>query len=195
MLWSKSRPTSSGPLVALTLALVLCGTSPDWAAERVSLDVDLESSAASDRWVLPPKRGVRVSGGELVLDTVNRNGVRVFLRKLTLNDLTLSCKILVESKGPGVRAFEACFHSAGVASHQFVHVNRGVTILGWVSRESLWNPAWPMREKRMPGSTSRSNVKRSKFGSTSTAAWCSKGPTRIGSLAELDSVPAKLSCA
>ena len=148
MLWSKSRPTSSGPLVALTLALVLCGTSPDWAAERVSLDVDLESPAASDRWVLPPKRGVRVSGGELVLDTVNRNGVRVFLRKLTLNDLTLSCKILVESKGPGVRAFEACFHSAGVASHQFVHVNRGVTILGWVSRESLWNKAASVAQAR-----------------------------------------------
>ena len=100
MLWSKSRPTSSGPLVALTLALVLCGTSPDWAAERVSLDVDLESPAASDRWVLPSKRGARVSGGELVLDTVNRNGVRVFLRK-PIGSLSLSVRVSAMGVGRG----------------------------------------------------------------------------------------------
>jgi len=46
---------------------------------------------------------------------------------------SFNCKVLVESKGPGVRAFEVLFHSAGIASHQFVHVNRGAEILGWVS--------------------------------------------------------------
>ncbi len=141
MLWSKGRRTSSGPLLGLTLVLVLCSTSPVGGAERASVDVDLEGPAASDQWVIPPKRGARVSGGELILDAVNRAGVRVFLRKPTLSDLTLTCKIFVESKGPGVQAFEVCFHSAGVASHQFVHVNRGAAILGWVKRESLWNKA------------------------------------------------------
>jgi len=129
----------SWPVIGLPLALVLRGVLSVLAAERLALDVGLQGPLATNQWVLPSKGGATVSGGELILDTVNRNGVRVFLRKPTLSDLTLTCKVLVESKGPGVRAFEVCFHSAGIASHQFVHVNRSSAILGWASRESVWN--------------------------------------------------------
>ncbi|HJN11352.1 MAG: exo-alpha-sialidase [Pirellulaceae bacterium] len=141
MLWRKNWKSTYFPMIGLTLALVLWAMSPVWAAERGALDVELNGPQAADQWVFPPNRGASVSGGELILDTVNRDGVRVFLRQPTLSDLTLTCKVLVESKGPGVRAFEVCFHSAGVASHQFLHVNRASAILGWVSRESLWNKA------------------------------------------------------
>jgi len=123
----------------VTLALVICGTSPVWAAKRVALNVDLDGPAVAAQWVLSPKGGASITGGELVFDTLNRGGVRVFLRQPTLGDLRLSCKIFVESKGPGVRAFEVCFHSAGIASHQFVHVNRSAAILNWADRENSWN--------------------------------------------------------
>ena len=154
MLWRKIWKSMSCPIVGLTLVLGLCGALPV-CAERVALDVELNDSEAANQWVLPPNSGASVSGGELILDTVNRNGVRVFLRKPTLSDLTLSCKIYVESKGPGVRAFEVCFHSAGIASHQFVHVNRGAAILGWVSRESLWNKAASVANVRKEGRLAR----------------------------------------
>ena len=129
----------SRPTLGLTLGLVLfaAGTIP--AAEGVSLDVDLEGAAGAAQWVLPPKGGASVAGGELVLDTISRGGVRVFLREPILRDLTLTCKICIEPKGPGVRALEVCFHSAGIASHQFVHVNRSAAVLCWASRENSWN--------------------------------------------------------
>ena len=129
----------SHPIIGLALGLVAFATGPVLAAEDVSLDVDLEGSAAAARWVFSPTGGASVAGGELVLDTISRGGVRVFLREPILSDLVLTCKVFIESEGPGVRAFEVCFHSAGIASHQYVHVNRDAAILCWASRENGWN--------------------------------------------------------
>jgi len=129
----------SRPTVGLTVGLVLFGAAPVLAAEDVPLEVDLEGPAAAARWVLPPKSEASVTGGEMVLDTTGLGGVRVFLREPALSDLVLTCKLRVEPKGPGVRAFEVCFHSAGIASHQYVHVNRGAAVLCWANRENSWN--------------------------------------------------------
>ena len=127
------------PIAGLTLGVLLLATGPVPAAEGVSLEVDLEGPEAADRWVLPPKGGAGVTGGELVLDTISRGGVRVFLREPVLSDLILTCKVCIEPKGPGVRAFEVCFHSAGIASHQYVHVNRSAAILCRANRDNSWN--------------------------------------------------------
>jgi|GEM_PF-1252894 hypothetical protein len=139
MLWSKVQQSMFSRVTVWVLVFSLCGVSSVRAEKQLSLDVDLEGPAAAAQWVLQSHGGVSVGGGELVLDTVKRKGVRVFLRTPTLCDLTLTCKIFVESKGAGVRAFEVCFHSVGIASHQFVHVNRGSAILNWARRENGWN--------------------------------------------------------
>jgi len=127
------------PIAGLTLGVLLLATGPVPAAEGVSLEVDLEGPEAANRWVLPPKGGAGVTGGELVLDTISRGGVRVFLREPVLSDLILTCKVCIEPKGSGVRAFEVCFHSVGIASHQYVHVNRSAAILCWANRDNSWN--------------------------------------------------------
>jgi len=139
------------PIVGLILGLVLFATAPVLTAEGVSLEVDLEGHAAAAQWVLPPKGGATVTGGELVLDTIARGGVRVFLREPILSDLILTCKVFIEPEGPGVRAFEVCFHSVGIASHQYVHVNRSAAILCWARRENTWNEVVRVGCKRREG--------------------------------------------
>ena len=66
MSWRKNWKSTYCPMIGLTLALVLCGMLPVWAAERVALDVELNDPQAADQWVLPPNSGVSISGGEFI---------------------------------------------------------------------------------------------------------------------------------
>jgi hypothetical protein len=126
-------------LLTMIPGLVLLVAAATPAAERVALDVSLDGPAAAAQWILPPAGGATVAGGELVLDTLDRDGVRVFLREPILSDLTLTCKVWVEPEGPGVRAFEVCFHAVGIVSHQYVHVNRGAAIFCSDDPENPWH--------------------------------------------------------
>ena len=78
MLWRKNWKSTYCSMIGLTLALVLCGVLPV-RAERVTLDIELNDPQAADQWVLPPNSGSSVSGGELILDTVNRERVVPFV--------------------------------------------------------------------------------------------------------------------
>ena len=71
MLLRKNWTSTYCPIAGLTLSLLLCGVLPI-RAEQVALDVELDDPQAADQWVLPPNSGASVSGGELILDTVNR---------------------------------------------------------------------------------------------------------------------------
>ena len=164
MFWRKTRKSMFCPIVELTLALVIYGTSPVRAAKRVALNVDLDGPAVAAQWVLSPKGGASITGGELVLDTLNRGGVRVFLRQPTLGDPRLSCKTFVESKGPGgpsrsVSTRPALPHtnsSTSTAAQQF-STGQIEKIAG-----TNWS-GWPVREKKAWGSTSRCSARVSGF--------------------------------
>jgi len=130
--------------------VILAGVSAP-AASNVSMNVDLEKATASTDWVLPPQGGAAFANGEIVLDGIAKLAPWVFLKEPTLSDLTLTCKIFVEPKGKGVRAFGVMFHSADSVSYHFVHVNRSSAILCWSNRDKHWNELARVRVKRPEG--------------------------------------------
>lgn len=120
-------------------------------AGQVTARVDLGSATASKAWQLPTRGGASFREGELVLDGLTKSGVWAFLREPTFSDFTLTCKVYVEPKGGGVRAYALKFHSPDSASHHFVHVNRSSAILGWSTREKGWNDLARVNVKRPEG--------------------------------------------
>ena len=133
------------------LGLALLGAVGLMEAGQVTVDVDLASVAASAAWELPRPKGVAFRDGELVLDGLTTHAPGVFLREPALSDLTLTCKVLVEPKGEGVRAFGVMFRSSDSVSFQFVHVSRGGAVLCWSGRDKHWHEVARVGVKRPEG--------------------------------------------
>jgi len=112
--------------------------------------VDLNAVDASDGWDFLKKEAT-VRGGELVLDGLDRAGVAAFLKEPALGDMTLTCKVYVEPRGSGVRAFGVVFRSRDSVSYQFVHVNRGSAIFCWSNLKESWNELARVRVRRPEG--------------------------------------------
>ena len=74
-----------------------------------------------------------------------------FLKEPAVSDMTLTCKVFVEPKGKGVRAFQVHFHSSDSVSYQYVHVNRGSAILCWSKLDKGWNELARVGVKRPEG--------------------------------------------
>ena len=129
----------SHTLAKAAFGLVLLAGAGLVDAGQVTLNVDLREAAAAKAWVLPRASGVAFRDGELVLDGVAHLAPCAVLREPALGDMTLTCKVYVEPKGKGVRAFEARFHSSDSVSDQYVHVNRGQAIFCWANRDENWN--------------------------------------------------------
>ena len=94
-------------------------------------------NAPADFTLLAKQASIR--DGELTLDGLEQPGVVAFLKEPTVGDMTVTCKVWVEPRGNGVRAFGVLFHSRDSASYQFVHVNRGNAILCWSNKDESWN--------------------------------------------------------
>jgi len=125
--------------VGLIFGLVMFPTGHVLPAGEVPVEVDLERTAAADQWVLLRPKGVAFRDGELVLDGATHHAPCAVLREPELADMTLTCKVYVEPKGNGVRAFEVRFHSADSVSDRYVHVNRRAAVLCWAKQEENWN--------------------------------------------------------
>jgi hypothetical protein len=109
------------------------------SAEKVSVEVDLAGAKASEAWVLPQPKGVTFRDGELVLDGVAHLAPCAILREPVVADMTLTCKVYLQPKGNGVRAFEVRFRSVDSVSDHYVHVNRNAAVLCWAKQEENWN--------------------------------------------------------
>ncbi len=149
-------PSPAGAFRATSLVWMgLVGTAAVWglcprglqADERA---VDLSRPGTSDDWVFL-KEEASIRNSELVLDGLQQTGVAAFLNQPIVGDMTLTCKVLVEPQGPGVRAFGVLFHSRDSVSYQFVHVNRGSAILCWSNRDASWNELARVGVKRPEG--------------------------------------------
>ena len=116
-------------------------------AEKVSVDARLEEAA----WELPRPKGVALRDGELVLDGVAHLAPCAILREPTVGDMTMACKVYVEPKGKGVRAFEVRFHSADSVSDQYVHVNRTSAILCCAKLDENWHELARVGVRRAEG--------------------------------------------
>ena len=125
--------------ISVVLALVVSAAAPARGGEKVSVSVDLAGVTAPKAWELPRPKGVAFRDGELVLDGVSHHAPWAVVRAPELGDMTLTCKVYVEPKGGGVRAFEVRVHSADSVSDRFVHVNRRAAVLCWAKREENWN--------------------------------------------------------
>ena len=97
-------------LVEAAFGLALVGGTGPMDAGQVTVAVDLDSAAASKAWQVPSQGGVAFRDGEMVLDGLSRSGVWAFLREPAFSDFTLTCKVCVEPKGGGVRAYALKFH-------------------------------------------------------------------------------------
>jgi len=134
----------------LFAAVVLLAIVPAASAEEVAMDVDLNKPNAADDWVFPGK-GTSIHGGELVLDGLKQTGVAAFLKEPAVSDMTLTCRVFVEPKGTGVRAFQLHFRSSDSVSYQYVHVNRSSAILCWSNSDEHWNELARVGVKRPEG--------------------------------------------
>ena len=141
----------SSVFAKVAFGLVLLGAVGLMEAGQVTVDVALEGATASKAWQLPSRGGASFRDGELVLDGLSKSGVWAFLREPAFGDFTLTCKVWVEPKGGGVRAYALKFHSPDSVSHHFIHVNRGAAILGWATRENGWNDLTRVSVKRPEG--------------------------------------------
>jgi len=138
-------------IVTSLFGLLAFGFSATQAADELSVDVDLKKADAVADWVLPPRGGVSLAEGQLVIDGLAHRGPETFLREPVVGDFVLTCKIRVKPTSGGVRAFGVNFHSAGVASYQWLHVNRANAILGWSDRQEHWHELKRVSVRREEG--------------------------------------------
>ena len=136
---------------ASLFGLLAFGSLAALAADELSLDVDLGKADAAADWVLPPRGGASLADGHLLIDGLAHRGPEVFLREPILRDFTLTCKILVDPTGDGVRAFGVNFRSTGIASYQWLHVNRSNAIVGWSDRQQHWHEVQRVAVQRHEG--------------------------------------------
>ncbi|MBL7077927.1 MAG: exo-alpha-sialidase [Kiritimatiellae bacterium] len=136
---------------SMIFGLLVLGAASVLCAGEAPAAVELNGATASEAWVLPQASGVAFRDGELVLDGVNHVAPCAVLREPALSDMVLICKVYVEPKGKGVRAFEVRFHSSDSVSDQYVHVNRRQAILCWSNRDQNWNELARVNVKRPEG--------------------------------------------
>ena len=132
------------------LGLAFVAILPAAHSQETSMTVDLDNPGASDDWAFL-RKGAAIRGGELVLDGLGNTAPSAFLQAPSVSDMTLTCRVFVEPKGNGVRAFGVVFHSGDSASFQFVHVNRGAAILCWSDVEKHWHELRRVRVSRPEG--------------------------------------------